>query len=374
MDCLCEGVHRTGDLMILDPAKAPRLITEDDRAGRMRGIWRWWALGIIVCGLGAVLFIVLRVDAPRPFTEVAVEAGWRYTTDLPRLAYKYIQAHPDAPTLLFVHGGPGDNSAYLMGPLAARLGERYNLCWYDQRGTGKSERDVAYADYSLADHVEDIRRVQEAIGMERVVLVAHSWGGIPAGLYAARYPEKVTAFININGAGSFREIGEHMLQHLKDYYRRQPDKLAAIKAIEQLPRGFEHFIRRAKMAREAGLYYKDYAKTQAEIVRYLQDAVRSGEYTEAEVAESEDALLLPMMYHSLDTVEIYGTLGKVTSPTLVMAGTYDKVVDPPSLRRYARAIPNAEFVLFEQSGHHPFQEEPERFDQVVHEFLQRVLR
>lgn len=298
--------------------------------------------------------------------------GWQQTLDHPRIAYKYLHDHPEAPTLLFVHGGPGDNSAYLIAPLEQRLRVRYNVIWYDQRGTGKSERRLSYHAYATTAHVEDIRRVQDAAGAQRVILVAHSWGAIPAGLYAAQYPDRVRGLININGPGSYLDTEGGLLKYLKIVDQRDPGKLAELKAIEQMPHGFIRFIRLTKCARDAGAYYKEFAKTKGEIAAYLEQAVANGEYTKAEIEESDEALMVPMDLHSLGTTEIYAALEQVQAPTLVIAGKYDHVVDVETVRRYSQAIPNAQLVIFDQSGHHPFQEEPEKFDATLDEFVSHL--
>lgn len=348
----------------------PHSVLTTDGDSRGRGRW-WWVVIVLMVAATAGFLLWQPVERAVSVSSVARTEGWSRTASHPTLAYKFTYHSEQVPTLLFVHGGPGDNSAYWMVPLESRWRTQWNLLWYDQRGAGKSERGLAYDAYSLAAHVEDIRRVQDAAGLERVVLVAHSWGGIPASLYAVRYPERVAALINVSGTGSFQEIGEHLLQHLKAYYRKDAVKLAEVKGIEQRPRGFESFIHRARLAREAGLYYKDFAKTKAEIGELLAAAVRRGEYTEDEVTEAEDALRFAMDYHSLDTADIMATLPQIKCPTLVIAGVHDKVVDVAHLQRYQRAIPGAELVLFERSGHHPFQEEPERFDDVVTAFIQQ---
>lgn len=294
---------------------------------------------------------------------------WQYTETSPHIAFKYVNKYSGAPTLLIVHGGPGDNSAYLIETLGKQLENKYNIIWYDQRGAGKSERDLSYDMYAITAHVEDIKRVQEAAGVDKVILVAHSWGGVPAGIYAAKYPEKVRAFVNINGTGSFLDIDDSLIKSLKIYFHDNLAKLDEIKAIEGLPHGFLRFIKRAKLAREAGLYYKDYPKTKKEIADYLKKAVEEGEYSEKEIEESEDALYLPMEYDSLDTVEIYSALAQVKAPTLIIAGMFDKVVSVESLKKYQLAISGAKLIVFEDSGHHPFQEEPDKFYQTFDGFM-----
>ncbi|MBF0106056.1 MAG: alpha/beta hydrolase [Deltaproteobacteria bacterium] len=294
---------------------------------------------------------------------------WKITRTRPQIAYKYVKNDDKTPTLLIVHGGPGDNSAYLMGPMAKELQSQYNVIWYDQRGTGKSERNLSPENYAAIYHAEDIGRVLDAAGVSQAILVAHSWGGIPAGIFASRYPEKVKAYINICATGSFLDTNSGLIRSLKNYYRKDPSKLSKIKDIEEMSHGFFRFISTMKLAREAGLYYMDYKKTKAETDEYLREAVISGEYSTEEIQESENALYLPMEFHSLDTTEIYSILNKITAPTLLIGGKYDRVVDIESMKRYGRGIKGSKLIVFDNSGHHPFQEEPDRFFKTIDDFI-----
>jgi proline iminopeptidase len=56
-------------------------------------------------------------------------------------------------------------------------------------------------------------------------------------------------------------------------------------------------------------------------------------------------------------------------PTLVITGRYDMNVAPLTAWRLAHAIPGAKLVFFEQSGHLPSYEEPERYIEVLEGFL-----
>ncbi len=64
-------------------------------------------------------------------------------------------------------------------------------------------------------------------------------------------------------------------------------------------------------------------------------------------------------------------LGAVRVPTLVLWGSHDPLLPPSIAKRMARAIPGARLVFLEESGHLPMVEEPERFNQVVLDFLSR---
>ena len=73
----------------------------------------------------------------------------------------------------------------------------------------------------------------------------------------------------------------------------------------------------------------------------------------------------------LATRDLRPRLGGITQPTLVVAGRYDGMTSGQEREIHA-GIPNPELVLFEQSSHYPFAEEPGRFFDTVEDFLSGV--
>jgi len=99
--------------------------------------------------------------------------------------------------LIAINGGPGLSSHYMLS-LEALAGDELAVVTYDQRGTGRS---TAPPDgYTLLDHVTDVEAVREAVGVEKVYILGHSWGGILAMRYATVHPQRVESIILI-GSG-----------------------------------------------------------------------------------------------------------------------------------------------------------------------------
>lgn len=100
--------------------------------------------------------------------------------------------------LIALHGGPGMNSAYMLN-LEQLAGQGLAVVNYDQRGSGHSTSPPAeVSNYTLAEYVKDIEAVREALGVEKVHLLGHSWGGILALQYAILYPQRVQSLILVN--------------------------------------------------------------------------------------------------------------------------------------------------------------------------------
>jgi pimeloyl-ACP methyl ester carboxylesterase len=74
-----------------------------------------------------------------------------------------------------------------------RLGSFARVVMFDKRGTGLSDRDVGLP--SLEERMDDVRAVMETVGIERAAVFGWSEGGNMSVLFAATYPERVTALV-----------------------------------------------------------------------------------------------------------------------------------------------------------------------------------
>ena len=90
---------------------------------------------------------------------------------------------------IVIHGGPLLDHGYLQ-PYLAPLGDELELIFYDQRLSGRSDGVVDSASVRLDTFVDDIEALREALGLERVHLIAHSWGGLLAMKYATAHPDR----------------------------------------------------------------------------------------------------------------------------------------------------------------------------------------
>lgn len=77
--------------------------------------------------------------------------------------------------------------------------------------------------------------------------------------------------------------------------------------------------------------------------------------------------------HNWPVYDLKDQLPAVTTPTLVTVGRKDWVTPVSSSQTIASLMPNAELVVFERSGHSPQFDEPDRFQAVIREFLDRVV-
>lgn len=117
----------------------------------------------------------------------------------------------DSSLVIFLHGGPGAD--YQNGLNARQLADDgYNVIFYDQRGTGLSQRHDK-STYSIQLYLDDLTAVIEhyrTSSNQKVFLFGHSWGAMLAAAYINVYPDR------INGA-IFAEAGGFNKQLLDEY-------------------------------------------------------------------------------------------------------------------------------------------------------------
>jgi pimeloyl-ACP methyl ester carboxylesterase len=103
----------------------------------------------------------------------------------------------EGPDVVMVHGITGNLAVWHL-QLVPALAERARVLTYDLRGHGRS--GAPPTGYSLDDMAEDLLQLLDALGLERPVLVGHSYGADIALYLAANHPDRVTEVIAIEAA------------------------------------------------------------------------------------------------------------------------------------------------------------------------------
>ncbi len=129
---------------------------------------------------------------------------------------------PSAKPLIFLHGGPGYNSASFEGTTAKKLAEAgFYVVVYDRRGEGRSiDRKAAY---TFAQTFADLDSIYAALALKKAALVGHSFGGVVATLYAQRNTEKVSSVILVGAPVALQETFRTILRTSKGIYQQRGD-------------------------------------------------------------------------------------------------------------------------------------------------------
>lgn len=194
--------------------------------------------------LSFLVFLPRTYDVPSFQSRVGTQFWTLSMGD--RIGYFLIsQSTSPKPTpIIYLHGGPGgrvtDNTIQALAPLTE---DGYDLYFYDQIGSGHSDRLAKIDGYTVARHLKDLGEIIAKIGKEKVILIGHSWGAILAALYLADHPEKVEKVI-FSGPGPILPIRKELahieppdsLQLEKPHFSNQQGNAAAQNLRSQVMR------------------------------------------------------------------------------------------------------------------------------------------
>jgi proline iminopeptidase len=256
--------------------------------------------------------------------------------------------------IVVVHGGPVLEHGYLL-PHLAPLAESYELIFFDQRLSGRSAPGVDSASVRLATFVDDIAAVRQALGLDRIHLMAHSWGGLLAMHYALEHQEQLISLVLLNS-----------MSPSSDLWQEEERLLAGrVTAADSTARA---------TLRES----QAFAAREAEAIRQMlllsfktqfHDPNRSGDldiYVPDDYVDRSRQFGYMMV--DLAAFDLRAELDRITVPTLLIYGSDEPAVTlgGSALRE---GLQNEEFVIIENAGHFPFIEQPEVFLLTVRKFL-----
>ena len=214
------------------------------------------------------------------------------------------------------------------------------VIFYDQRGTGASKRLSPGAPQTMPAQLADLEAVREHFHLARAAFVGDSFGGLIVTAYAAAHPEHVASLILSDAASPSIKGIVHLLPQTFPDVEEQDER--ETKSLAATP----------DAAAQAGLrnHFRMIFYSPAKRDAYMRHMGDLG-YVPA-VADA--------VSKATDDLDLTAALATFHFPTLVLNGRYDMNVAPLTAWRLAHAIPNAKLVFFEESGHLPSYEEPDR--------------
>jgi proline iminopeptidase len=261
------------------------------------------------------------------------------------------------PTLVCHPGGPGFSSLYLAD--LAGLGEELELVLLDPRGTGGSDPARDSRAYAIADYASDLEELREHLGLEQLLLLGHSHGGVVAVEYAASHPQRVERLIL---ASTLAHQGPEQAAAMEQGVEARKDEPWHADAVDALQTELQGSFNDGRELMELSrrmmpLYYADYGEREQRHVASLAGdslCVEATRLWEKEIWQQFD--LRPL-------------LPRLTMPTLVITGEQDFITGPICAAELAEGIPAPETVVLPGVGHMTFVEEPEEFREAVLSFL-----
>ena len=255
----------------------------------------------------------------------------------------------EKPVAFVIHGGPGGDHSYYK-PWLSPLADKMQLVYIDHRGQGRSARGPRET-YTLENNVEDLEALRDYLGLDKIVLLGASYGGMVALSYAVRYPENVShllAIVTVPDARFLDRAKEILAERGTDEQQAVAEKLWAgnFADDEELRHYFDVMEPMYSLTHDP----KKDSDARARSI-YSSDAINEG------------------FGGFLRSYDVSDQLHKITAPTLVIGAQHDWICAPEFSEEIASKIPNADLRMFEQSGHSVITDENKAFLDVVRGFI-----
>ncbi len=264
---------------------------------------------------------------------------------LPRLALDVTPTRP-GPLCLFLHGIGGNRSNWQ--EQIGWAGTITRAAALDLRGYGGSTLGAAQS--TVEDYCDDILRVADVLGAEKLVLCGLSYGAWIATTFAEKYPDKMAGLILSGGCTGMSEAG--------------PNERDAFRVSREIPLDAEQSP-------------ADFAPA---VIDVIAGPNASGEARSAMLESMSD--ISTETYR--DALRCFTNplrkfdFSKFNMPVLMMTGEHDRLAPPAEIKSVATRIheaaahPDVRFEVIKDAGHICNVEAPERYNAPMMEFLRRV--
>jgi proline iminopeptidase len=280
----------------------------------------------------------------------------------------YYQSMGRGAPLMIVHGGPGATHDYFL-PHLLPLARNFRLVFIDERGSGKSQKLEDPAGYTVENMVEDTEAVRKALGLGKIALLGHSYGGVLAQAYALKYQGNLSGLILCSTFHSTSAMNAVFRKIVADMPAELRARIEEMEKAGLYGKGKPYEQNRytaAYMTAAWGEGYFPYLYQRRPDPNY--DPPASGNMAWDVYREMWGSHGEFVIDGNLKSVEYAERLKSIRTPTLITVGDHDECA--PSLsEEMRRLIPGSRLVVLPEAGHMTFVDQPGLFLKAVTEFL-----
>ena len=283
------------------------------------------------------------------------------------------------PLLILLHGGPGFSETHFFRRFNAPLEKAFTVVYWDQRGSGKSfhskiPTSTLTVDQFITDLDEMVDAVRERAGKERVAIFGHSWGSALGVLYAARFPQKVAAYVGSGQIGDWpaAESASYAFALAEAQRRANRQAVKELLAIGPPPYPASSlwtertWLQQFKGQLRAGALWnmaRDFIGQPELSIFDLMNLMRGFRFS------------LFAMWAEVSKLNLIEVVPVLQMPVFFFLGRRDHWVPPETSIAYLDVLtaPLKKLVWFEESGHEPFVDEPTKFNTSMVELVRPVV-
>lgn len=264
---------------------------------------------------------------------------------------------PNNPTLIFLHGGPGYNSASFEQTTAAALAEQgFYVVVYDRRGEGRSA--AVTATFTWEESFADLNQLYKQLHLKKAILLGHSFGGILGTLYAERYPKRVQGLVLMSAPLDLQATFDHIRARCTAIYKEKNDLtnlyyMGVLATMDKTSMDYASYC--FAHAMQNGFYN---TATPSEAAQELYTNFKTDPvlltWSSKMTPEAPLGFWKNEQYTSLDIYEQVQKVQQYQIPVLGLYGQEDGLFDPKQLQGLKDLIGTKQFFYWEDCSHNVF--------------------
>ncbi|SNC67486.1 proline iminopeptidase [Hymenobacter gelipurpurascens] len=262
--------------------------------------------------------------------------------------------------LLLLHGGPGNTHEYFENFPEHLAKEGVEIYYYDQLNSYHSDKTEDKSVWNIPRFVEEIEQVRQGLGLEKFYLLGHSWGGMLALEYAAKYPQHLKGLITSDIGYKATVFNKNRYSQYADIIRRH-----AAKDGKTVP-GLDTMGLRTLSA-----HITPAVQTEFRSLHMMRLKPEPPIFTrsQAHIIRTYAAIMLPTMV----SWDFESRLASIKPPTLVIGSKYD-FVPVEDIAYMQKRIPSCQAYICPEGSHYAMWDDPQHYFPALIKFLQKTER
>ena len=266
----------------------------------------------------------------------------------------------DGPVLFLVSPGWGVASAYLQRAFSS-VAKHLRLVFIDTRGSGLSGRPADPMHMGSVDMANDLEALRVHLGLSEISILGHSNSGAIALACAARYPDRVSKLVLIDsqvlGLSATADTQRILQNRAADPRFKEATRIVSTFFAGQMNPAASDNSLEAFIAQVLPLFLHSPEKSLPLAQEQLSGPISSYAFASQFAADAA---------FPIDQTK---SLGAIRAKALIMVGRHDYICPVALSERLHEGIPESRLVIFEESGHLPWLEEPNAFFAELERFL-----
>lgn len=283
--------------------------------------------------------------------------------------YSKSYGRSENPAIIFIHGGPRGNSTLFEGTTAQKLAnEGFYVIVYDRRGEGRSIDTTATFTYQEANN--DLNELYKKYNLTKANIIAHSFGGLVATLFAEQNPEKISSLILAGALFSQQDTYNHILDSANKNYQKTKDTLmlSKIMEIEKLPKNSSEYRKQCYEIASKNNYFKmPFPTKEANLLRENYEISEFGKNN----IRNDNAPILFYKNESKNNIDTKPILKNLKGQIKLFAiyGQQDGVFSQKQLSALEKIVTKQNFKIIDNCSHYLFVDQQQIFIKTVVKWL-----